>query len=146
MTNDPLLPWFAERGIACTRHNLCSTPIPLGYVFEHGGLRVAWRVERGERRIWIVFIERVQGRQGLTNPFAALYLLAQAGFAVLGGGYCLYGNVSVLNGSPLSSERLSRFYRHWTGATEPLPGWFSLDVAEVISLASMRKQQNSDRS
>ncbi|MGY6036554.1 LcrR family type III secretion system chaperone [Aeromonas sp. AE23HZ002T15] len=144
MTGDPLLPWFAERGIACARHTLCNTPIPLGYLFEHAGLRVAWRVERGERRIWIVFIERVQGRQGLTNPFAALYLLAQAGFAVLGAGYHLYGNVSVLNGSPLSSERLSRFYRRWTGAAEPSPGWFSLDVAEVISLTSMRKQQNDD--
>jgi type III secretion system regulator LcrR len=107
---------------------------------------VAWRVEPSERRIWIVFIERAHARQGLTNPFAALYLWAKAGFAVLGGGYLLYGNVSVLNGSTLSSDRLSRFYRRWAGAAEPLPGWFSLDVAKVISLTSMRKQQNSDLS
>ncbi|MGY3942366.1 LcrR family type III secretion system chaperone [Aeromonas tecta] len=146
MTSDPLLPWFEARGIVCTRHTLCSTPIPLGYAFEHAALRVAWRVEPSERRIWIVLIERAHTRQGLANPFAALYLLAQAGFAVLGAGYHLYGNVSVLSDSTLSSERLSRFYRHWTGAGEPLPGWFSLDVANVISLASMRKQQNTDLS
>ena len=146
MTSDPLLPWFAERGIAYAIHTLCSTPIPLGYVFEHGGLRVAWRVEPLEHRIWIVFIERIHERQGLINPFAALYLLAQAGVAVLGAGYHLYGNVSVLNGSSLSSERLSRFYRRWAGATEPQPGWFSLDVVDVISLTSMRKQQNRDLS
>ncbi|MGY3933144.1 type III secretion system regulator LcrR [Aeromonas encheleia] len=146
MTRDPLLPWFEARGIACARHTLCSTPIPLGHVFEHAGLRVAWRVEPSERRIWIVLIERAHARQGLINPFSALYLLAQAGFAVLGGGFHLYGNVSVLNGSTLSGERLARFYRRWAGATEPLPGWFSLDVAEVISLTSMRKQQNNDLS
>ncbi|MGL6510196.1 LcrR family type III secretion system chaperone [Aeromonas hydrophila] len=144
MTQDPLLPWFAERGIACAVHTLCRTPIPLGHVFEHAGLRVAWRVEASERRIWIVFIERVHERAGLSNPFAALYLLARAGFSVLGNGYVLYGNVCVLGDSPLSSDRLSRFYRCWAGANEPQPGWFSLDVAKVISLTSMRKQQNSD--
>lgn len=143
MTDDPLLSWFAKQGVATARHTLCNTPIPLGHEFVHGGLKVAWRVEPAERRVWIVLIERREGG-GLANPFSALYLLAEAALAVLGPGYHLYGNVSVMAGSTLSGERLGRFYRRWTGACEPEPGWFSLDVAKVISLSAMRKRQNGD--
>jgi len=142
--SDPLLPWFAEHGVPTACHTLCRTPIPLGYEFVHGGLKVAWRVEPGERRVWIVLIERVGAGGGLANPFAALYLLARAALAMLGPGYCLYGNVNVMAGSRLSGERLGRFYQRWTGASEPESGWFSLDVEKVISLSAMRKRQKGD--
>ncbi|WP_429138842.1 LcrR family type III secretion system chaperone [Aeromonas allosaccharophila] len=138
---DPLIPWFAEQGVSTSRHTLCRTPIPLGHEFVHGGLKVAWRVEPVEQRVWIVLIERVEPERGLANPFAALYLLARAALAMLGPGYCLYGNVNVLAGSRINGVRLGRFYQHWTGASEPEPGWFSLDVAKVISLSAMRKRQ-----
>ena len=146
MSDDPLIPWFTRQGVATARHTLCRTPIPLGHEFVHGGLRVAWRVEPGEQRVWIVLIERVDAGGGLANPFAALYLLARAALEMLGPGYCLYGNVNVMAGSRLSGERLGRFYQRWTGASEPESGWFSLDVAKVISLSAMRKRQNSDLS
>ncbi|CAJ1878915.1 hypothetical protein PEKONANI_03296 [Aeromonas jandaei] len=146
MSDDPLIPWFTEHGVSTARHTLCRTPIPLGHEFVYCGLKVAWRVEPVERRVWIVLIERDSAGAGLANPFAALYLLARAAQAMLGPGYCLYGNVNVMAGSRLSAERLSRFYLRWTGASEPESGWFSLDVAKVISLSAMRKRQNSDLS
>jgi len=142
VSDDPLLPWFAEQGVSTLHHTLCRTPIPLGHEFVYGGLKVAWRVEPEVRRVWIVLIERVEPERGLANPFAALYLLARAALAMLGPGYVLYGNVNVLAGSRMNGERLSRFYQRWTGASEPEPGWFSLDVAKVISLSTMRKRQN----
>ncbi|MFM5753560.1 type III secretion system regulator LcrR [Aeromonas veronii] len=142
MSDDPLIPWFAEHGVSTARHTLCRTPIPLGHEFVYCGLKVAWRVEPVERRVWIVLIERVDAGGGLANPFSALYLLAKAALAVLGPGYCLYGNVNVLAGSRMNGERLGRFYLRWTGASEPEPCWFSLDVAKVISLSAMRKRQN----
>ncbi|QLH67754.1 LcrR family type III secretion system chaperone [Aeromonas veronii] len=142
MSDDPLIPWFAEHDVSTARHSLCRTPIPLGHEFVYCGLKVAWRVEPVERRVWIVLIERVDAGGGLANPFSALYLLAKAALAVLGPGYCLYGNVNVLAGSRMNGERLGRFYLRWTGASEPEPGWFSLDVAKVISLSAMRKRQN----
>ncbi len=141
MSGDPLIPWFAEQGVSTSRHTLCRTPIPLGHEFVHGGLKVAWRVEPVEQRVWIVLIERVEPERGLANPFAALYLLARAALAMLGPGYCLYGNVNVLAGSRINGVRLGRFYQRWTGASEPESGWFSLDVAKVISLSAMRKRQ-----
>lgn len=146
MSDDPLIPWFTEHGVSTVRHTLCRTPIPLGHEFVHGGLKVAWRVDPVEQRVWIVLIERVDAGVGLANPFSALYLLARAALAMLGPDYCLYGNVNVMAGSWLSAERLGRFYLRWTGASEPEPGWFSLEVAKVISLSAMRKQQNSDLS
>ncbi|MFQ2918353.1 LcrR family type III secretion system chaperone [Aeromonas allosaccharophila] len=141
MSGDPLIPWLQARGLDVTPYHLGNTPIQLGHGFCYRHIYLAWRVDPVTRRVWILLVRREGERAGLANPFAALYLLADATLAVLGPGHFLYGNVDVFRGSSLSGERLGQFYLRWTGASEPEPGWFSLDVAKVISLSAMRKRQ-----
>ncbi|AJI81052.1 low calcium response locus protein R [Yersinia enterocolitica] len=143
MMEDPLIPWLTEHGLVCHPHTLSGAPISLGSAFQLAGLKLAWRVEIEQRRVWIVLIQRVEQRRGLKNPFAALYMLANAARAVLGPDYYLYGNVDVLAGSSLSTQRLAHFYRRWTGAKELSTGWFSLKVSQVITLSNMKKRQNN---
>lgn len=87
---------------------------------------------------------RLDGCAGLGNPFAVLYVLAEAVSAELGPGFTLYGNVDVLSGSPLSSARLGRFYRHWAMASEPERGWFELEATQALSMRNVRKRQKLD--
>ncbi|WCH23616.1 LcrR family type III secretion system chaperone [Aeromonas salmonicida] len=142
MSGDPLIPWLQAHGVTVTPHHLGETPIQLGNGLHYRHIYLAWRVDSDTRRVWILLLRREGERGGgLANPFAALYLLAEATRAVLGAGYELYGNVDVFRGSRLSGERLGRFYRHWTGASEPEPGWFALAVEQVCSLREMRKRQ-----
>lgn len=138
---DPLIPWLQARGLEVTPYHLGNTPIRLGQGFCHRHIYLAWRVEPATRRVWILLIRRHGERAGLANPFAALYLLAEATLAVLGPAHVLYGNVDVFRGSSLSGERLGRFYLRWTGAVEPEPGWFMLTAERVCSLRDMRKRQ-----
>lgn len=98
-------------------HCLRDTSIALGWQVLAHGCELAWRCD-GER-VWIVMLRRRQARSGLANPFAALYLLAEATLDTLGPRQRLYGKVLALAGSPLPGERMARFYRRWTGAAEP---------------------------
>lgn len=117
MSADPLIPWFLARGLAVRPHCLRDTSIALGWQVLAHGCELAWRCD-GER-VWIVMLRRRQARSGLANPFAALYLLAEATLDTLGPRQRLYGKVLALAGSPLPGERMERFYRRWTGAAEP---------------------------
>lgn len=141
MNGDPLIPWLQARGVTVTPHHLGGTPIQLGHALHYRHISLSWRVDSDTCRVWILLVRREGERDGLANPFAALYLLAEATQAVLGAGYELYGNVDVFRGSTLSAERLGHFYRHWTGASEPEPGWFALAAEQVCSLREMRKRQ-----
>ena len=140
-TSDPLIPWLQAKGVAVAPHHLGTTPIQLGLGFSYRQIYLAWRVDPATRRVWILLVRREGEQAGLANPFAALYLLAEATLAVLGPGHFLYGNVDVFRGSSLSGERLGRFYLRWTGASEPEPGWFMLAAEQVCSLRDMRKRQ-----
>ncbi|HGY5297873.1 TPA: LcrR family type III secretion system chaperone [Aeromonas salmonicida] len=117
LTSDPLIPWLQAKGVAVASHYLGATPIQLGHAFCYRQIYLAWRVDPTTRRVWIMLVRREGERAGLANPFAALYLLAEATLAVLGPGHFLYGNVDVFRSSSLSSERLGRFYLRWTGAS-----------------------------
>lgn len=141
LTCDPLIPWLQARGLDVTSYHLGNTPIQLGHGFCYRHIYLAWRVDLATRRVWILLVRRQGPQAGLVNPFAALYLLAEAIVAVLGPGYALYGNVDVFRGSTLSGERLGQFYLRWTGASEPEPGWFWLAAEQVCSLRDMRKRQ-----
>ncbi|EKB28571.1 LcrR family type III secretion system chaperone [Aeromonas dhakensis] len=138
---EPLLPWLLARGLEVAPYYLGNTPVQLGHGFWYRSVYLAWRVDPATRRVWILLVRRHAELPGLANPFAALYLLAEATLAVLGPGHFLYGNVDVFRGSSLSGERLSRFYSRWTGASEPEPGWFMLAAERVCSLRDMRKRQ-----
>ncbi|WP_025131093.1 LcrR family type III secretion system chaperone [Pseudomonas sp. PH1b] len=142
MTRDPLIDWLQARGYRIREHFLRKSTLPLGWKFVHGGCELAWRCEG--KRVWIVMLRRTDGRQGLCNSFAALYVLAAAVLAQLGPHASLYGQVQAMSGSPLLAGRMERFYRHWAGAIEPLPGWFELEAGRVCSLRSMRKRQKID--
>ncbi|MFB2856958.1 LcrR family type III secretion system chaperone [Aeromonas allosaccharophila] len=141
MRGDPLLPWLQARGLDVTPYHLGNTPIQLGHGFCYRHIYLAWRFDPATQRVWVLLVRREGERSGLANPFAALYLLADATLAVLGPGHFLYGNVDVFRGSSLSSERLGQFYQRWTGASEPEPGWFMLAAEQVCSLRDMRKRQ-----
>ncbi|MFM5529081.1 LcrR family type III secretion system chaperone [Aeromonas veronii] len=141
LTTDPLIPWLQARGVAVVPHYLGATPIQIGHGFCYRQIYLAWRFDPATRRVWILLVRREGERAGLANPFAALYLLAEATLTVLGPGHYLYGNVDVFRGSSLSGERLGRFYLRWTGASEPEPGWFMLAAERVCSLRDMRKRQ-----
>ncbi len=141
MRGDPLIPWLQARGLDVTPYHLGNTPIQLGHGFCYRHIYLAWRVDPATRRVWILLVRREGERAGLANPFAALYLLAEATLAVLGPGHVLYGNVDVFRGSALSDKRLGQFYLRWTGASEPEPGWFMLAAERVCSLRDMRKRQ-----
>ncbi len=140
---DPLIPWFLARGLAVRPHCLRDTSIALGWQVLAHGCELAWRCD-GER-VWIVMLRRRQARSGLANPFAALYLLAEATLDTLGPRQRLYGKVLALAGSPLPGERMERFYRRWTGAAEPADGWFELEAGRVVTQRSLRKRQKPDR-
>ncbi|OKO36422.1 low calcium response locus protein D [Pseudomonas aeruginosa] len=140
---DPLIPWFLARGLAVRPHCLRDTSIALGWQVLAHGCELAWRCD-GER-VWIVMLRRRQARSGLANPFAALYLLAEATLDTLGPRQRLYGKVLALAGSPLPGERMARFYRRWTGAAEPADGWFELEAGRVVTQRSLRKRQKPDR-
>ncbi|GAA0432075.1 LcrR family type III secretion system chaperone [Aeromonas salmonicida] len=141
LTSDPLIPWLQAKGVAVASHYLGATPIQLGHAFCYRQIYLAWRVDPTTRRVWIMLVRREGERAELANPFAALYLLAEATLAVLGPGHFLNGNVDVFRSSSLSNERLGRFYLRWTGASEPEPGWFMLATEQVCSLRDMRKRQ-----
>jgi type III secretion system regulator LcrR len=141
LTCDPLIPWLQARGLDVTPYHLGNTPIQLGHGFCYRHIYLAWRVDLATRRVWILLVRRQGAQAGLVNPFAALYLLAEATVAVLGPGHALYGNVDVFRGSSLSGERLGQFYLRWTGASETEPGWFLLAAEQVCSLRDMRKRQ-----
>ncbi|MBF2965679.1 LcrR family type III secretion system chaperone PcrR, partial [Pseudomonas aeruginosa] len=91
MSADPLIPWFLARGLAVRPHCLRDTSIALGWQVLAHGCELAWRCD-GER-VWIVMLRRRQARSGLANPFAALYLLAEATLDTLGPRQRLYGKV-----------------------------------------------------
>lgn len=143
MKRDPLSEWFEQHGYGVRAHFLRKTGIQLGWRFVDSGCEVAWRCEG--QRVWIVMFRRLDERLGRANPFAALYVLAEAARSVLPAPAWLYGNVQVLADSPLAGARLGRFYHRWAGAREPQPGWFELDANRVCSLQDMRKRQKLDR-
>ncbi|MBK5527059.1 LcrR family type III secretion system chaperone [Pseudomonas sp. TH08] len=143
MSGDPLTHWLQAKGYDIQPHFLRQSSLSLGWRFVHGGCELAWRCEGS--RVWIVMLRRVDGRRGLGNSFAALYVLAEAVLAVLGPQAGLYGKVDAMAGSPLEGQRMERFYRRWTGAAEPQAGWFELQAGHVCSLQSMRKRQKIDR-
>lgn len=142
MSPDLIGSWLHAQGYEVRAHHLRTMPVQIGWCFVHRGCEVAWRCEG--RRVWIVMVRRVAVRGGLGNPFSALYRLADAVVAVLGDGAWLYGNVQVLCASPLEGYRLAHFYRCWTGAQEPEPGWFELEAVQVRSLRQIRKRQMFD--
>lgn len=142
MNGDALVHWFTTAGYCVTPHYWCNTAIQLGWQFVHKGCELSWRCEQQRQRVWIVMLRHRLRQPGLANPFASLYLLAQAVTEVYGPEYALYGNVNVMSHSELSEQRLARFYRRWTGATEIEAGWFCLETGKVCSLRSRRIQKN----
>jgi type III secretion system regulator LcrR len=99
--------WLVAHGYEVRPHYLRKTAIQLGWQFTQRGFELSWRCEG--RRVWIVMLRRCSGRVGLTNPFAAFYVLAAAVLSVFGEGFSLYGNVQTLADSPLHAAKLSRF-------------------------------------
>ncbi|HCS05532.1 MAG TPA: Low calcium response locus protein R, partial [Pseudomonas sp.] len=81
MNRDPLCDWFEQSGRGVRPHFLRNTGLQLGWQFMSGGCEVAWRCEGA--RVWIVMFRRLDERLGLANPFAPLYLLAEAARCVL---------------------------------------------------------------
>jgi len=96
VSGDPLIPWLRAKGLDVTPYHLGNTPIQLGHGFCYRHLYLAWRLDPVTRRVWILLVRSEGARAGLANPFAALYLLADAILAVLGPGHVLYGNVDVI--------------------------------------------------
>lgn len=82
-------------------------------------------------------LRRRQARSGLANPFTVLYLLAEATLDTLELHQRLYGRVLALASSPLSGERMVRFYRCWTGAAKPASGWLELETGRVATQRSL---------
>jgi len=136
MNTDEISIWMVARGHPVQPYFWLNTSIQLGWQFTYAGCEVSWRCEG--TRVWIVMFQRQQRCAGLGNSFSALRLLAEAVLEQYGAGYSLYGNVQMLAGSPLRTERLAHFYSAWAGATETTPGWFELDVGHLLSWKEMR--------
>lgn len=141
MQQDPLCTWFVTQGYEVRPHYWCATRLQIGWQFSSRGCQLSWRCD-GER-VWIVMFRRSEARAGLTNAFAALYVLAEAVRQALGPAYRLYGNVDTMRDSSLSAERLRQFYLRWGEASEPEPGWFEIPAAAVRPMRMVRSDKNA---
>ncbi|GAJ72642.1 type III secretion low calcium response protein [Vibrio sp. JCM 18904] len=103
-------------GIEVTPYFWQQSEIQLGYRIEVEGLELVFRMEDGE--IIIVLLKRVRPKLGLSNPpFAGLFLLAEHAIQLYPSDWVIRGNVDVLRGSNMSSQRLAQFYLKACGAS-----------------------------
>lgn len=129
---------LAQAGIEVTPYFWQQSEIQLGYRIEVEGLELVFRVEDCE--IIIVLLKRVHPNLGLSNPFAGLFLLAEHAVQLYPSDWVIRGNVDVLRGSNMSSQRLAQFYLKACGAShDELEDWYCLRLADYRPLKKLKK-------
>ncbi|MDW2329006.1 LcrR family type III secretion system chaperone [Vibrio sp. 1401] len=124
---------LAQAGIEVTPYFWQQSEIQLGYRIEVEGLELVFRVEDGE--IIIVLLKRVRPKLGLSNPFSCLFLLAEHAIPLFPSDWVIRGNVDVLRGSNMSSQRLAQFYLRACGAShDQQADWYFLRLADYRPL------------
>ncbi|KAB0470338.1 LcrR family type III secretion system chaperone [Vibrio sp. IB15] len=110
-----------------------KSTILLGYRYEFDGMELVFRVEEGE--IIIVLLRRTSPNQGLGNPFSALFVLAEHAIRLYPLDWTIRGNVDVLRGSNMSSQRLAQFYLRACGAShDQQEDWYFLRLSDYRPL------------
>ncbi|WP_029824428.1 LcrR family type III secretion system chaperone VcrR, partial [Vibrio parahaemolyticus] len=126
--NAALVQSFEQTGIEVTPYFWQKSAIQLGYRIEVDGMELVFRVEQGE--IIIVLLKRVSPNLGLSNPFSCLFLLAEHAIPLFPSDWVIRGNVDVLRGSNMSSQRLAQFYLRACGASHDLQAdWYFLRLS-----------------
>lgn len=115
-----------------------ESTILLGHRYEYDGMELVFRVDDGE--IIIVLLRRIAPNQGLSNPFSALFLLAEHAIRLYPLTWSIRGNVDVLRGSNMSSPRLAQFYLRACGAShDEQEDWYFLRLSDYRPLKKEKK-------
>ncbi|EKO4254211.1 LcrR family type III secretion system chaperone VcrR [Vibrio parahaemolyticus] len=131
--NAALVQSLEQTGIHVTPYFWQKSAIQLGYRMEVDGMELVFRVEEGE--IIIVLLKRVSPNLGLSNPFSCLFLLAEHAISLFPSDWVIRGNVDVLRGSNMSSQRLAQFYLRACGAShDQQADWYFLRLADYRPL------------
>jgi type III secretion system regulator LcrR len=134
---DKLTASIVEAGIEVTPYYWQQSNIVLGQRFEHDGVELVYRVDEGE--IVIVLLRRLRPNHGLANPFACLFYLAEHACQQFPPQWLIRGNVDVLRGSSMNSDRLARFYLRCCGAShDKQQDWYSLRLADYRPLKQQK--------
>ncbi|WP_318429409.1 LcrR family type III secretion system chaperone [Photobacterium leiognathi] len=104
-------------GINVTPYFWQKSTILLGYLYEFDGMELVFRVEVEKGEIIIVLLRRISPNQGLSNPFSALFLLAEHAVQLYPLHWTIRGYVDVFRGSNMSSQKLAQFYLRVCGAS-----------------------------
>ncbi|HDM8205464.1 TPA: LcrR family type III secretion system chaperone [Vibrio campbellii] len=125
-------------GIEVTPYFWQKSTILLGHRYECDGMELVFRVEEGE--IIIVLLRRISPNQGLSNPFSALFMLAEHAIRLYPLDWAIRGNVDVLRGSNMSSLRLAQFYLRACGAShDEQEDWYFLRLSDYRPLKKRKK-------
>ncbi|CZF86314.1 LcrR family type III secretion system chaperone [Grimontia marina] len=115
-----------------------KSTILLGHLYECDGMELVFRVEEGE--IIIVLLRRISPNRGLSNPFSALFTLAEHAIRLYPLDWAIRGNVDVLRGSNMSSQRLAQFYLRACGAShDERDDWYFLSLSDYRPLKKRKK-------
>ncbi|MCE7729845.1 LcrR family type III secretion system chaperone [Vibrio campbellii] len=125
-------------GIEVTPYFWQKSTILLGHRYECDGMELVFRVEEGE--IIIVLLRRISPNQGLSSPFSALFMLAEHAIRLYPLDWAIRGNVDVLRGSNMSSQRLAQFYLRTCGAShDEQEDWYFLRLSDYRPLKKRKK-------
>ncbi|MFA0629242.1 LcrR family type III secretion system chaperone [Vibrio sp. 10N.222.49.A3] len=120
-----------------------KSTILLGHRYEYDGMELVFRVDDGE--IIIVLLRRITPNQGLSNPFSALFLLAEHAIRLYPLNWIISGNVDVLRGSNMSNQRLAQFYLGACGAShDEQDDWYYLRLSDYRPLKKRKKVKTLD--
>ncbi|WP_325894647.1 LcrR family type III secretion system chaperone [Grimontia sp. NTOU-MAR1] len=115
-----------------------KSTILLGHLYECDGMELVFRVEEGE--IIIVLLRRISPNRGLSNPFSALFTLAEHAICLYPLDWAIRGNVDVLRGSNMSNQRLAQFYLRACGAShDEQDDWYFLCLSDYRPLKKRKK-------
>lgn len=125
-------------GLEVTPHFWQTSTIVLGQRYVYDGMELVFRVEEGE--IIITLLRRIQPNLGLSNPFSALFLLAEHAISLYPSNWVLRGNVDVFRHSNMSSHRLAQFYLKACGAShDKQEDWYFLRLSDYRPLKRRKK-------
>lgn len=125
-------------GLVVTPYFWQKSTIVLGQRYVYDGMELVFRVEEGE--ILITLLRRIHPNLGLSNPFSALFLLAEHAIALYPSSWVIRGNVDVFRNSTMSSHRLAQFYLRACGAShDQQEDWYFLRLSEYRPLKKRKK-------